>query len=210
MKLKDILTESSKISGNTIDYMNCNDLIVPEKFNRIKDLPTLNVTNEVYLSYEPGNTYLDDDGVTHKSEQLEKLPVKFGTVGGFFSITMNKLSSFENFPREIGGVLNIANNKFASLVGIHKVIKKCESINLAGNKIVEGGMGLLLIEGIKEITTPTNDHVTCGRQRSIESYTHSKDLPFIIISQYVGKGKRGMIDCQTELIKFGCKEFAKL
>ena len=83
-----------------------------------------------------------------------------------------------------------------SLVGIHRVIKSANSIDISGNDIKEGGLGLLLIDGLATVKH--------------DNESSRFDLSLQIIKKYFGKGKRGMIDCQTELIKAGYKEFAKL
>jgi len=90
----------------------------------------------------------------------------------------------------VGGYFWCYGNKLTSLVGIHKIIKSCQAIYLSKNPIKESGLGLLLIKDLKCIDS---------------------ELPALqIIRKYLGKGKRGMIDCQTELIKAGFKDFAKI
>jgi len=121
---------------------------------------------------------------------LIRLPVKFGNVGRDFWCSRNQLTSLEGAPSQVGGVFYCSDNQLTSLVGIHKIIKSCQEIFISKNPIKEGGLGLLLIKDLKYIDS---------------------ELPALqIIKKYLGKGKRGMIDCQTELIKAGYKEFAKL
>jgi len=90
----------------------------------------------------------------------------------------------------VGGYFSCMDNEITSLVGIHKKIKDCLYIYLERNPIKEGGLGLLLIKNLNVL--------------------RSELYPIQIIATYLGKGKRGMIDCQTELIKKGYKDFAKL
>ena len=143
--------------------------------------------------------------------KLARLPVKFGEVEYFyFYCSDNKLTSLEGAPSRVhksflcnhnlltsleGAPSQVRffycnHNQLTSLVGIHKIIKSCIGIDLSSNPIKEGGLGLLLIKGLDAINV---------------------DKPaFDIIAKYLGKGKRGMIDCQQELIKAGYKDFARL
>jgi len=127
---------------------------------------------------------------------LTQLPAKFGTVGGDFNCNGNKLTSLEGAPSHIGRQFAFDDNCITSLVGIHKIIKSCKWIYLDSNPIKEGGLGLLLINGLTFIDFVQNNN--------------SPHSSFEIIAKYLGKGKRGMIDCQTELIKAGYKDFAKI
>jgi len=157
--------------------------------------------NQLFESTLPKVSSLDDlEGVTEpvnvtgnvdlRKLALARLPVKFGEVGGYFYCSRNQLTSLEGAPSQVGRYFDCSYNKLTSLVGIHKIIKSCKEIYLQGNPIKEGGLGLLLIKDLEHI---------------------SSELPaFEIIRKYLGKGKRGMIDCQTELIKAGFKEYAKL
>ena len=122
--------------------------------------------------------------------QLTSLEGDPSQVGGYFDCPGNKLTSLEGAPSQVGGDFDCSNNKLTSLVGIHKIIKSCNGIHLSKNPIKEGGLGLLLIKDLEYIWAD---------QPALE-----------IIRKYLGKGKRGMIDCQTELIKAGYKEYAKL
>ena len=111
-------------------------------------------------------------------------------VTGDVNLSSLKLARLPVKFGEVGGSFDCYRNQLTSLVGIHKIIKSCKGINLYDNPIKEGGLGLLLIKDLKYI---------------------QYNLPaFQIIEKYLGKGKRGMIDCQTELIKAGFKDFAKL
>ena len=192
-------------------------------------IPSFDCATDYKDLTEPVNITRD---VMLRNDHICKIPIKFGTVFGHFDVHMNNLTSLEgcptrvegecfvsrnnisslvgspehvgedfycshNFitslegaPAYIGGAFTCRNNHIASLVGIHKIIKRCTSISINNNPINEGGLGVLLIKDIQFI---------------------SSDLDALqIINKYCGQGKRGMIDCQTELIKKGYKEFAKL
>lgn len=53
---------------------------------------------------------------------LTKLPIRFGTVGGFFFCDDNKLTSLEGAPEKVGGYFSCADNKLTSLKGAPKVV----------------------------------------------------------------------------------------
>lgn len=55
-------------------------------------------------------------------KELDKLPIKFNIVYGNFRCHNNNLSSFDKFPKEVHGDLDISKNKFNSLIGCPKVI----------------------------------------------------------------------------------------
>jgi hypothetical protein len=55
---------------------------------------------------------------------MEKLPVKFGKVSGYFSCYGNKLTTLEGCPSYVGRNFNVVRNKLTTLKGI----EKCEII----------------------------------------------------------------------------------
>jgi len=64
---------------------------------------TVDVNGNVFLYRELGN--------------MEKLPVKFGKVSGFFTCSENKLTTLEGCPNYVGGDFNCLDNKLISLEG---------------------------------------------------------------------------------------------
>ncbi len=152
-----------------------------------------------------GRVYLPD-------LKLERLPVRFGTVGGGFSCGWNRLTSLEGAPNAIGGDFNCSGNRLTSLegapsivgkyfycngnrlttlVGAHKILKRIgDELFLAGNEIVSGGIGLILVEGLTKIDA---------------------DQPALkIINGFLGQGKPGLLRCQEALHEAGLEEFARL
>ena len=77
-----------------------------------------------------------------------------------------------------------------SLVGIHKIIKSCPNIEFDCETIDTGGIGLLLIDNLTNISDET--------------------IPFFIIGKYLGTGTKGMMECRAELIAKGYDNYAKL
>ena len=172
---------------------------------------TGNVTTPKQLKAQIGE--VDVTGfVNLANKKLTRLPVKFGKVDGYFDCGNNQLTSLEgaphavggNFfcnsnlvtslegtPHTVGGGFSCASNQLTSLEGVHKIIKKINGMmNLRGNPIESGGIGLIMIDGLTKIIS---------------------DLPaFRIIEKYLGQGKKGLLLCQDELIEAGYEEYAKL
>ncbi len=122
--------------------------------------------------------------------KLERLPVKFGTVGGYFDCGGNRLTSLEGAPGSVGRDFYCNGNRLTTLVGAHKILKRIgDELFLAGNEIVSGGIGLILVEGLTKIDA---------------------DQPaFKIINKYLGQGMKGVLRCQEALHDAGYGEYAK-
>jgi hypothetical protein len=174
------------------------DVISP---NELKDQTGKYLTGFVNVT---GNVLLS-------SRNLKQLPVKFGTVGGSFICKHNELTSLQGAPSTVGGsffcddnpltslegvpstisgFFYCSSNKLTSLQGIHKVFKKIDRLYIDNSPINTGGIGLVLIEGLTNVT--------------------SRLPAFKIIKKYLGQGKPGLLRCQEELIDAGYEEFAKL
>lgn len=89
---------------------------------------TINKDNSIDVQ---GDLYLRD-------YRFEKLPIKFNIISGTFDCSHNRLTSFENFPKQVGR-LCASDNKIESLVGLPLVVKSHFDIrpfiNLSGNNI---------------------------------------------------------------------------
>ncbi len=136
---------------------------------------TVNVTGYVVLS----------------CDNLGRLPVQFGTVGGDFYCTVNRLTTLEGAPGAVGGNFICRNNLLTSLVGVHRILRRVDgTLNIRGNPIAAGGIGLILVEGLSRIYA--DQHV------------------FVIIQRYLGQGKKGLLRCQEALHDAGHAEHARL
>ncbi len=145
-------------------------------------------------------------------EKLERLPVRFGTIGGNFVCNGNLLTSLEGAPVTVGGGFWCAgnrltslvgapgavgrnfycyNNQLTSLVGVHRILRRIGgTIHITGNWIESGGIGLVLVEGLTMIWT---------------------DQPALcIINKHLGQGMRGVLRCQEALHDAGFAEHARL
>ena len=111
-------------------------------------------------------------------------------VTGDYHCYDNNLTDLVGCASHIGGDLYVQHNPITSLVGIHKIIKSCKGFYFDDDKIKEGGIGLLLIKDLTEIS--------------------DTNIPFQIIQGYVGTGTKGMMECRKELIEQGYHAYAKL
>lgn len=158
----------------------------------------------IYLDYvngpqdlidpKTGRYYTDEIHVLRNvilaNSEFSRLPVKFGTVGGFFCCD-NQLTSLQGAPSSVGDHVYCSFNQLTSLEGIHKLIKKINgTLYCHRNPIKTGGIGLILIEGLRRID--------------------ADQLAFEIINKYIGQGKKGLLYCQDELIEANLEEYAKL
>ncbi len=125
--------------------------------------------------------------------ELKRLPVQFGIVGGHFYVNGNRLTSLEGSPSAAEGDFLCANNRLTSLVGVHRILKRVGgSLYINGNPIESGGIGLLLVEGLKAIKSKS-DHPA-----------------LMIIERHLGQGRPGVLRCQEALHEAGYGEFARL
>ncbi len=75
------------------------------------------------------------------------------TVHGGLWVAKNDLSDFIGFPAVCTSQVDISDNNFRSLKGIHKHIKKVQgSMDLRDNPISEHVLGLLFIEGLSGLS----------------------------------------------------------
>ncbi len=138
-------------------------------------------------------------GVTSALGCPEKVP-------GTLILSKNRLSSFEHITPDIGKGLELAENEYRSLVGIHHHVKKIGGLNigylsLVKNDILEGGLGLFMIEHLGTLSTTTKSINEPSWVKIINKHLMScwKTLP----------RKEAMYNCQEELLTKGWDDFAK-
>ena len=124
------------------------------------------------------------------SNQITSLVGGPQKVDGDYICEDNRLTDFEGCASHIEGYIGSVDNQITSLVGIHKIIKSCIAIEFDSEKITQGGIGLLLIANLEDMSTSTE--------------------PFKIIKSYLGTGTKGMLDCSKELTAKGYGDYAKL
>lgn len=132
----------------------------------------------------------------NKLTSLKGCPI---VVDGRFDVSDNEIITVDHLP-EFVHVLSLARNKIKSISGIHKMMKDCTTIDLSGNSIREGGIGLILVNGLKTIAYDNNE----------EKWNPNFTSALNIIRKYLGQGSKVMLKCQQELMDIGLEAFAKL
>ena len=118
---------------------------------------------------------------------LEGAPSK---VNGNFSCHNNKLTSLEGAPSKVNGSFFCTGNNIKSISGIHKIIKEIHEEFWCDD--VTHVLGLCLIKGITRV------------------YHDNKKVQSIL-NKHVGPGTRdAMVDCHEELVEAGLEEYAQL
>ncbi len=154
-----------------------------------------------YVSKNPNFLFEVETDVDFSNARFEEIPIKFCYVGGLFDLVGNNINSLKNLPT-IANRIDLSSNDLNSLCGIHD-IKNCVSIGLSGNYIVEGGIGLILINGLQRVSFGIKSEID-----SIAAMNFIRALK--IIRKYFNQGKDGLLACANELEENGLEEFAKL
>ena len=155
--------------------------------------------------YQGGRWYIGDNQLTslegspnHITGDFEcRFNLLTSLVGGpqhvdeDYNCTFNRLTDLVGCASHIGDRMIFDNNKITSLIGIHKIIKSCTNMVFDDNKIIEGGIGLLLIKNLTWISSEYSE-------------------PLSTIKSYLGSGTKGMMACSKELISKGYDNYAKL
>lgn len=147
---------------------------------------------------------VNDDVDLTRENLTSPLKITFGYVAGYFDIRRNKLTSFAGLPTEVGlgrqktgdkAYLDLSNNSFTSLSGIHKHFKSIsDTLIISGNMITSSVLGLLLIKNLSQIIFE-HDQKSANVQNIINRHLESN---------------RDINSCQEELIDAGLAQFARL
>ena len=78
------------------------------------------------------------EDVDLSSLHLKKLPIRFGTVGGYFNCNINNLTSLKGAPKKVGGSFYCMNNKLTSLEGAPKKVVGVFNCNINNLTSLEG------------------------------------------------------------------------
>jgi hypothetical protein len=111
---------------------------------------SIDVQGDVNLNRTTLTNLRSLDGIRFRKsiKELDKLPITFNIVYGDFRCQNNNLSSFDRFPKEIHGDLIISKNKFKSLSGCPKIIKR----PFVNNRMICDGNNILTLCGYREGT----------------------------------------------------------
>ena len=154
--------------------------------------------------YQSGNLYINDQSLqsldgcpqhitgnfTCRHNMLSSLIGGPQRVDGTYDCSENLISDLIGCASHIAGRLICTSENLTSLVGVHKIIKTCQDIRFYTHQITQGGIGLLLIDDLTNISPDTE--------------------PFRIINSYLGTGTKGMMACSKILVAEGYEEYAKL
>lgn len=114
---------------------------------------------------------------------------------GNFMCQSNKLTTLEFVPSKIKGSMHCEDNNITSFEGISDLVQEIDGfVGADFHKIKSGGIGLMLIPGVKGFLMPNGT---------------SLPDPFRIIEGYLQQPAK-IFDCQNELIAAGFEEYAKL
>ena len=131
---------------------------------------------------------------------LETLKGGPSKVTDYYTCSRNYLSDLDGVASHIGEAFDCSHNNLTSLHNIHKQIKHIGgSANFIHNPIKSHVLGLLLIDGLEEV--------------SFESFSISSNATRHkmnhIINKHLKNG-RDVFACQEELIEAGLDEYAQL
>jgi hypothetical protein len=141
------------------------------------------------LEYGPktvGGNYFCDGNVLRS---LDFCPQRL--TGSLFCES-NQLSSLSGTPAYLEA-LYCSNNPISSLIGVSGIIRRCVEMEFSQCPIESGGLGLLLISGLKNI-----DAQEAGAFSEVVK----------ILNKYLGKGSPGFYSCRQELIQAGYANYA--
>jgi hypothetical protein len=86
----------------------------------------------------PDGTWSSEGDVNLEYTGLDKFPVKFKSVGGYFYCYQNKLPSLEGAPEEVGGDFDCSYNQLKTLEGAPKKVEGVFSCSDNKLKTLEG------------------------------------------------------------------------
>ncbi len=132
-------------------------------------------------------------------------------IGDRFLCDENYLTTLDglNLTRPLKSV-SFINNKITSLKGIHNRIPGCFKIDISDNPIQEGGIGLILIPGLQKVLFRQTDVLDPTDFSTKKKKRSNFDRALLIIYKYLDQGKKGLLQCQEELVNAGLSEFAEL
>jgi len=109
---------------------------LPEYLKVFEEIENLEIEN--YTFNDDGSIDVDDN-VNLSFKYLNKLPVKFRNVSGFFNCSSNNLTSLEGCPKTVGGSFICRSNKITSLKGGPETVGG--NFNCSSNSLIslEGG-----------------------------------------------------------------------
>lgn len=170
-------------------------------------------------SYSYHNGIINVDGSCELIRKIDKIPVKFGTISGDFTCIDKNLTTLENSPKIIKGNFICQRNKIINLLhgpeyvgmslmcddnrllqSLDGLPKNADHIMLTYSRTLPL-LKLIFVEGLSSLYL-TFDHST-------ENISDA-DSVYEILFKYLGKGRKGAIQCAAELTKAGFKDNARM
>jgi len=184
--------------------------------------------------YIYGRITIDENGLVsctgkvylNNAIKVNKLPVKFLKVGGFFNCGGNELTSLEGGPQSVGDYFSCSSNELTSLKGCPHLVRGsfyCDDNQLTslegGPQTVGNGFDcnnnpLITLKGLP--TRITQDlYLTYSSDLPLMRALVAKQIIFWdnkdqrvkqiqeVLNKYAGQGKAGMMKCSSELLTLG-------
>jgi len=190
------------------------------------------VIKDLFVSYfdRDDSYHIDDDLVVHTQGSVSvrrrgqvfprnRLPIKFGVVGGDFDVVNSGLTTLENSPHTVGDTFMCSANQLASLAHGPQMVKYGYVIGTNPLKSLEGfptthapemvsmwwipdlPMLKLLVCADIRLYPPVDNP---SQQQELNTYqVHD------IMQKYAGLGKVGAIKATAELVRAGFKQNAR-
>jgi hypothetical protein len=190
------------------------------------------VIKDLFVSYfdRDDSYWIDDDLVVHTQGSVSvrrrgqvfphnRLPIKFGVVGGDFDVVNSGLTTLENSPHSVGDTFMCSANELTTLAHGPQIVKygyvigTNPLINLEGFPTTNAPdmvsmyymphLPLLKLLSCEQIRLyPPADRDTDAEQLKV-------DQIIAILDKHKGSGKPGALKCAGELIKAGFKDNAR-
>ncbi len=164
---------------------------------------------------------------------LERLPVRFGTVGGSFYCGENRLTSLEGVPSSVGRDFYCSTNRLTSLEGAPSSVGRdfyCSTNRLTSLEGAPGSVGRDFYCSSNRLTTLVGVHKILKRIGGelfirnnsiktggiglilVEGLTKidAEHPAFKIINGFLGQGNRGILRCQEVLHEANLGKFARI
>ena len=186
------------------------------------------VIKDLFVSYfdRDDSYWIDDDLVVHTQGSVSvrrrgqvfpnnRLPIKFGTVGGDFDVVNTGLTTLENCPHTVGDTFMCSANKLTTLAHGPQVVKWGYVIGTNPLNSLEGFPVTHAPEMVSMSWLPHLPMLKLLVSPDIRLYPRMDDQQqqvdrlHDIMAKYAGQGKKGSIRCAAELIRAGYKDNAR-
>jgi hypothetical protein len=170
-----------------------------------------------FITFDPINHSFDILTDVTAERMFDRLPVKFGRIGGNFNMAYTGLDTFEGFPRVIEGHCWCNQNKLTSFQGSPQVIEGNFLVQDNPISIMSGFpehiQGLVSLDYTSQLPLlrllSAKDGVGLGPASWPDQRKGEYAKVQNILNKYAGTGKRGMLGAAAELTKAGFRDNAR-